>query len=270
MTIYGFSSRTMLFSISIILFQLVRITIAQPDFSGFFCSQSGNYSSNSTYQANLNRLLSSLSSNTEIDYGFYNFSSGEDADKVNAIALCRGDVTLDKCHSCVNDSIYKLTQTCPYQKEAIGWYDYCMLRYSDRAIFGTVETGSIAYLWNPTNASNMIEFNQALGNLLNNLQTEAASGTSLRKFATGDTSVASYQRVFALVQCTPDLTQVECHNCLVTAIGHIVDYSEGKIGGRVFLPSCNLEWEMYQFYGIPPPQPSTPTTIFSPLPPEGT
>jgi hypothetical protein len=33
-----------------------------------------------------------MSSNTEIDYGFLNFSAGETPDKVNAIALCRGDI----------------------------------------------------------------------------------------------------------------------------------------------------------------------------------
>ncbi|CAI9787896.1 unnamed protein product [Fraxinus pennsylvanica] len=50
--------------------------------------------SNSTYSANLNCLLSSVSSNTDTN-GFYNASMGEYADRVNAIALCRGDVQLD-------------------------------------------------------------------------------------------------------------------------------------------------------------------------------
>ena len=37
----------------------------------------GNYTNNSTNKANLNHLLSTLTSNTEIDYGFYNSSNTE-------------------------------------------------------------------------------------------------------------------------------------------------------------------------------------------------
>jgi len=37
---------------------------------------------NSTYQQNLNKLLSTLTSNTEITYGFYNITYGKDNDKV--------------------------------------------------------------------------------------------------------------------------------------------------------------------------------------------
>jgi hypothetical protein len=62
-------------------------TVSLPCFN-----EKGNYTSNSTYRANLNTLLASMSSNTEIDYGFLNFSAGETPNKVNAIALCRGDI----------------------------------------------------------------------------------------------------------------------------------------------------------------------------------
>ena len=39
--------------------------------------ETGNYTSNSTYRANLDGLLTSIINNTKIDYGFYNFSAGE-------------------------------------------------------------------------------------------------------------------------------------------------------------------------------------------------
>ncbi|KAG6695129.1 hypothetical protein I3842_09G080800 [Carya illinoinensis] len=81
-----------------------------------------------------------MSSNTKIDYGFYNFTAGENADKVNAIAFCRGDVTLDVCRSCINSTSQYLLQSCPNQKEAINWPDKCSVRYSNRSIFGVMET----------------------------------------------------------------------------------------------------------------------------------
>ncbi|KAL5774744.1 hypothetical protein ACOSP7_012301 [Xanthoceras sorbifolium] len=126
------------------LAHLTTLTVSQPNFLYHFCSDKlGNYTTNSTYQKNLNTLLSSITSNSEINYGFYNFSAGQNSDKVNAIALCRGDVNQDACRSCINDSISELTQICPNQKEAIRWYDYCMLSYSNRTIFGVKDTSRI-------------------------------------------------------------------------------------------------------------------------------
>ena len=105
------------------------------------CLDNRNYTSNSTYKANLNQLLSSLSSNTEIDYEFYNFSYGQNPNKVYSIGLCRGDVKPDNCCSCLNNATNLLPQFCPNQKEAIVWYEGCMLRYSFRDIFNIKETG---------------------------------------------------------------------------------------------------------------------------------
>jgi hypothetical protein len=124
----------------LLLLIIVSQAKAQPNFLDNFCiNGNGNYTANSTYQTNLNILLSNLSTNTEINYGFYNFSYGQNTDKVNAIGLCRGDVKPDVCRKCLNDSRVLLTQLCPNQKEAIGWYENCMLRYSNRSIFGIME-----------------------------------------------------------------------------------------------------------------------------------
>jgi hypothetical protein len=115
-------------------------SIAQPNFVPSCHIHKGNYTTNSTYQHNLNTVLTTLTSNTEITYGFYNFTYGIDNNKVYAIGLCRGDVNPQNCRQCLNNSRYLLTQSCPNKKEAIGWTDGCMLRYSNRSIFGLMET----------------------------------------------------------------------------------------------------------------------------------
>ena len=99
---------------------LVAVIVAHQDLVHYSCPENvGTYINNSTYQSNLNTLLSTLSSYKEINYGFYNISVGQNPNKVNAIALCRGDITQDKCHSCLNDFWLLLPQRCPYQNEAI-------------------------------------------------------------------------------------------------------------------------------------------------------
>ncbi|XP_059656528.1 cysteine-rich receptor-like protein kinase 44 isoform X2 [Cornus florida] len=263
-----------LFFISHILTSLVGVIISQPDFLYQVCSGSGNYTSNSIYKANLDSLLSSLASDTDIAYGFYNSSYGENSDRVNAIALCRGDVELHICRSCVNDSTAKLTQLCPNQKEAIGWYDNCMLRYSNRSISHNMEYLPAFYMWNQNNVSNVDQFNQSLRTLLDSLKGQAASGGSARKFATGNRTGPDFQTVYALVQCTPDLSDLQCINCLDEAAGDIPVCCNGKRGGRVVAASCNLRFEVNRFYNdtiidapSPPPIPTSPP--LSPPPPPG-
>uniref|UniRef100_A0A7N1A5E6 Uncharacterized protein n=1 Tax=Kalanchoe fedtschenkoi TaxID=63787 RepID=A0A7N1A5E6_KALFE len=80
-----------------------------------------NYTRNGTYQGNLNALLSSLSSEKDIHYGFYNFSVGDGFDRAYAIALCRGDIGQTACQRCVSFSTADLPRRCPTQEEVIVW-----------------------------------------------------------------------------------------------------------------------------------------------------
>ncbi|XP_027364918.1 putative receptor-like protein kinase At4g00960 isoform X1 [Abrus precatorius] len=242
------------------------LTNAQPNFLYKFCiDQQGNYTANSTYQHNLNTLLSNLSSNTEIKYGFYNFSYGQNSDKVNAIGLCRGDVKQNECLSCLNNSRVLLPRLCPNQKEAIGWYDNCMLRYSDRSIFGLMEASPSFYMWNLNNATDVDRFNEVLRKLLESLRDKAAPGDS-RKFGVANLVGPSFQTIYGLVQCTPDLSQQDCYNCLTGAISEIPNCCNNKIGGRVIRPSCNFRYENYRFYE-PSAEASPPSPQPMPSPP---
>ncbi|XP_023894983.1 cysteine-rich receptor-like protein kinase 44 [Quercus suber] len=258
-------SSRLVFLVSICI--LVSQAIAQPDFQYHFClDDKGNYTSNSTYKTNLKQVLSSLSSNTEIDYGFYNFSYGKSPDKVYSLGLCRGDAKPDICRSCLNNATNLLTLLCPNQKEAIGWYDYCMLRYSFRDIFGIMEEMPSFYMWNPFNVSaNYDQFSQDLRTLLDSQRGQAAKGGSLRKFAAGNATAPNFQTLYSLVQCTPDLSAQDCSDCLAGAMGDIPMCCDGKRGGRVIRPSCNLRFEVYHFYdnasspSLSPPPPPVPS-----------
>ena len=264
-------SRMTLFLCMLVMLLTICQSYAQVSFLGSFCiNDNGNYTANSTYHNNLNALLSNLSSNTDIDYGFYNFSYGQDSNTVNAIGLCRGDVKPDACRRCLNDSKVLLTQLCPNQKEAIGWYDQCMLRYSNRSLFNTMETSHSFALWNPGNASDIDQFNQVLGNLLDSLIGQATTlGDSQRKFAAANVSVSVFQTIYGLVQCTPDLSEQACSECLTGAISEIPQCCDGKRGGRILRPSCNFRYEIYRFYDLTdvkiPPAPAPKVSVLPPL-----
>ncbi|KAL9317352.1 hypothetical protein ACSQ67_013869 [Phaseolus vulgaris] len=226
----------------------------------------GNYTANSTYSTNLKTLLSTLSSNTQIEYGFYNFSYGQNTDTVYAIGLCRGDQQPEECRSCLNNSRVDLTESCPNQKKAILWSDKCMLRYSNHTIFNQMETFPGYYMWNQANATDATQFNEVLGNSMKSLKDTAASGDSRRKYATAENATGlNFQTIYGLVQCTPDLSQQECTQCLDGAISEIPTCCNGKVGGRVLRPSCNIRFETYSFYGAtttldPDPEAPPPST----------
>jgi hypothetical protein len=234
-----------------------------------YCSNdNGNYTSNSTYRANLNTLLASMSSNTKIDYGFFNFSSGEIPDKVNAIALCRGDISPEECRSCVNGSSHDLLQNCPNQKEGIIWPDKCMLRYSNRSILGVMEDSPIHAWYNIRDVPDVEGFNGVLRPLLESLISRAASGNSTRKFAVGSAAAPDFQTIHALAECTPDLDRLQCNNCLDSVKGYIPQCCNGKQGGKFAAYSCDIRFEIYGFYDTTyeaPPHSSVP--LPSPVPP---
>lgn len=228
----------------------------------------GNYNANSIYQKNLNLLLrSSLPSKIQSDQnGFYNLSMGQSPDQVNVILLCRGDATQDDCLKCLNQSIYELQQNCPNQKEAVVWPDKCMLRFSNRTIFGQSETQPTYLLYRTDDASNVTSFSRIVGSFVKTLNTEAAAGDSLKKFAVGETNYNDFQTVYAQSQCTPDLTELDCKSCLEGLRGVI---PSGKLGGKFINPSCVIRFEVYPFYTPiqPIPSPSPPTATAPSLPP---
>ncbi|WJX21107.1 non-specific serine/threonine protein kinase [Trifolium repens] len=240
----------------LLIISIVSQAKDQPNFLYNFCiNDNGNYTANSTYQNNLNILLSNLSTNTEIDYGFYNFSYGQNNDKVNAIGLCRGDVKPDVCRNCLNDSRVLLTRLCPNQKEAIGGYENCMLRYSNRSIFGIMEGSPTFYMWNTNSVTEVDQFNRVLGNLMKKLKEKAASSDDSRfKYATGNATDVNliFQTIYGLVQCTPDLSLQDCNRCLDAAISEIPSCCNNKIGARVVKPSCIIRYESFLFYDPPP------------------
>lgn len=123
-------SSTLLLAILYPMFTLIAQTTAQFLYHSCF-NVRGNYTTNSTYEANLNLVLSNISSNTQVENGFYPNSMGQDPDKVYAIGLCRKDIKQADCLGCLKNASNVLPQNCPNRKEAIGWYDYCMIRFSD-------------------------------------------------------------------------------------------------------------------------------------------
>ncbi|XP_077220179.1 cysteine-rich receptor-like protein kinase 25 [Tasmannia lanceolata] len=233
-----------------------------------FCIDTGNYTANSTYHTNLNSLLPSLSSNATRT-GFYNTTIGQTPDRVYAVVLCRGDVSPADCQSCLDTANQDIIQICPNRKSAVVFYDNCLLRYSNLAITPSSDNSPTFYMWSPRNNTNQDEFNQVLGDLMNNLTSTAAFDSSTRMFATRQAKFTDFQNIYGLMQCAQYLSGGDCKTCLEGAIGQIPTCCQGKDGGRVVGPNCNLRFEVSRFYeasSVAPPPPSPPLAPPPPLP----
>ncbi|KAJ9169026.1 hypothetical protein P3X46_020496 [Hevea brasiliensis] len=243
----------------------VAVTIrARPTYLYHVCPNTTTFTANSTYQANRNILLSSLSSNAtanKYNIGFYNTSTGRDPDDIYGLFLCRGDFSSDVCQTCVTFATQDIVERCPVEKVAIIWYDECLLRYSNQFFFSSISQDPSAYLVNTQNISDQNRFNELLSNAMEDAATEAANAASgAKKFAVKETKFTGFQNLYNLVQCTPDLSSSDCNRCLEIAIAKLPSCCDGKQGGRVLSPSCNIRYEVYPFYNAtstraPPPSP---------------
>ncbi|KAF3965172.1 hypothetical protein CMV_010613 [Castanea mollissima] len=267
-------SSTLLLAILYPMFTLIAQTTAQYLYHSCF-NDRGNYTTNSTYEANLNLVLSNISSNTQVENGFYPNSMGQDPDKVYAIGLCRKDIKQDDCLGCLKNASNVLPQNCSNRKEAIGWYDYCMIRFSDRSLFGIMEINPSMFMWNTGSVSDQDGYKRRLQTLFESMRSEAASGDSF-KFAARTSFAPDLKTLYVLVQCTPDLSEKNCSDCLTAVYGNIPPVV-GSQGGRTYAPSCNYRFETYSFFDVayatssspppflasppsPPPPPPVPIT----------
>ncbi|KAI9198060.1 hypothetical protein LWI28_009324 [Acer negundo] len=250
----AFSSKLLFFLSPIFVHFLALGAIAQLKEQYHDCYNKDNYTTNSTFEANLNILLDSLSTKTGIDNGFYNFSYGENLDKVYAVGICRPDMDGESCRNCISEASKNITSICPNFILAIAGFDdrgfnNCMLRYANYNIFGLMENAPYFFVHTLSNMTeNLVEFNQTRKKLLEKLISEAAARNSPQKYAVGDEVVTGILRLYELVQCNPDLSKADCNCCLDDTTNLIPECCDKMAGGRVITPSCSFRYETSKFY----------------------
>ncbi|CBI28970.3 cysteine-rich repeat secretory protein 38 [Vitis vinifera] len=208
-----------------------------------FCTGSEKFIDNGPYETNLNKLMDSLQILAP-PTGFGKASVGLNADRSNGLALCRPDVSNTDCKACVTEASTEILKRCPDYKAAIIWYDNCLLKYSNMDFFGQVDHQKF-YSFNEKNVSNPASFNQKTRELLSRLVEEAFVAPNM--YATGEVDLEESKKLYGLVQCTRDLSTIDCKQCLDDAVSEVPNCCDGKEGGRVATGSCNIRYETYPF-----------------------
>ncbi|KAF7141091.1 hypothetical protein RHSIM_Rhsim06G0157100 [Rhododendron simsii] len=241
---YTMSSSRLLSPLYLLSFSLLLQLALATNPLFHFCSSSEKFIANSPYEMNLNNLMSYLEYTTP-NTGFGSGSLGLSQNQAYGLALCRGDVKTTDCQACVAEAETEIRKRCQYNKGAIIWYDYCMLKYSNLEFYGNVDNKNKFYMWNLRNVSDPLYFNQKTKELLGKLAGEAH--VSSKMYATGEMEIEESRKLYGLVQCTRDLSRVDCKKCIDGAISELPSCCDGKEGGRVVGGSCNVRYEIYPF-----------------------
>lgn len=132
-----------------------------------------------------------------------------------------------------------------------------------------MEASPLLAFYNTGDVSDVEAFNNVLLPLLNILRNRTASGNSTHKSALQSAPAPNFQTIYALLECTPDLSKLECNSCLQQIQSFIPQCCNGKQGGKFVTPSCDIRFEVYSFYdpsvepppSLPPPSPSPPPLV---------
>ncbi|KAM3354812.1 hypothetical protein ACQJBY_025515 [Aegilops geniculata] len=211
------------------------------------CGQSGNYKSNSTYEANLRLLQSTLpkkaASSTTL---FATDTVGNVPNVIFALALCRGDTNASACEVCLVTAFQDVQEHCANYMDAAVYYDSnpCMLRFSNQNFLATTVNEHILVIVSIESLMNFPKL--LLFTLLNS--TALAAVNSSRRFTTSRLDVSSFPTLYCLMQCTPDLTANDCTACLQPYNQYTLKYMDGKKGGRVLGTRCTMRYEIFPFF----------------------
>ncbi|KAK8525118.1 hypothetical protein V6N13_092630 [Hibiscus sabdariffa] len=234
------------------------------------CYDTGNFTTNGTYGKNRDLILASLPPNVSANGGLFHATIGQSPHKVYALGMCIQGDTSDRCSRCLNFTIHDLIASCPNQKEALSWGGdlLCLVRYANHSFYGILELDPMEASYNTGDiTSNLTEFDKVWDSLMDSVVRKASNGSSSLKYATGEADVTLFQKIYALMQCTPDLSKMDCDSCLRNSASTFQNLYHGKQGGYVRRPNCYFRWDLYPFYVSnasttaslsPPPPPATP------------
>ncbi|CAL5011570.1 unnamed protein product [Urochloa decumbens] len=259
-------------AVALVPLLLSQLAAAQP---WQYCGSSATYSPNSSYQANLDAVSAALPRDASSSPALFATAArgAGPADRFFALTLCRGDEDAPACLDCVAGAFQYAGSSCPYDKEVAVLYDACFLYFSGQDFLNTTANVGQITLYNTQNVSGRDDpgspgaaaFTRQVRALLNGTARWAAyRATSPRRFATArmyNGSVAApVPTLYALAQCTPDLSGADCWGCLEDLIGKS-PLSGRTVGARTSGVRCTYRYEDYAFYrgepmlnmGTPPP-----------------
>lgn len=222
------------------------------------CINTTLFTPNSTFDTNRRFILTSLPSNVTSHYGFFNGSIGQSPNIVYAVGMCLPGTEEEICQNCLLLASNSLLETCLKEKQGLIWVSnrtICMVRYSDTSFVGSLELEPhIEYLSLNGYKTKETEFVRVWNGLTQRMLQEASSSTDAtwsgaKYYAADVAALPDSQTLYALMQCTPDLSPAQCNLCLTECLDNYRRCCLGRQGGSIIRYSCGVRAEIYPFSG---------------------
>ncbi|XP_027176013.1 cysteine-rich repeat secretory protein 55-like [Coffea eugenioides] len=200
--------------------------------------------------ANINSLVAQLTSSTSQNR-FSVATYGKGTDQVYGLGQCRRDVNIKDCARCLRNATLSIRTFCANRADVWMWYnDTCTLRFHDSKFFGTVDPSSFTNYYLGDHPQHPSAFKKQLDALISKVSSEAIVPANEAVGKGRSFSVASNATIYALAQCTRDLSQHSCNECLNIVTGNLLKFcnNEKTVGCRVASTACYVHYETYQFY----------------------
>jgi hypothetical protein len=226
------------------------ITKAQyPTYVRDDCDYSTEQPLSNAYQKNLNTIISYLSADAATSKGYNYTSIGDNTtkgDTVYGLYDCRGDVVGDFCQLCVSAAAREVLDLCPNRGSATIFYSSCIFRYSSHNFFGKVTTYPYWIHFGTKKVSSAIEIPKG-EDLMKRLIRKATNETNQLYFMDG-LNLSFTESRYGLVQCSRDLTNERCRQCLQSMLAMLNICCKRELGWQVSSASCLIRYDDNMFY----------------------
>ncbi|KAL4199230.1 hypothetical protein AMTRI_Chr03g143900 [Amborella trichopoda] len=222
---------------SLIIFSILSLGFQSSSAYTFIyggCSQA-RYQPGSTYQSNLNSLMTSLANSASSSL-YKTFTSGSSSDTVYGLYQCRGDLGTADCGRCVQNAASQLGLVCPNAFAAGLQLDACFLRYENTNFIGKLDT-TLVYKKCSKSSSGDSEFLERREDVFGAVM---AGGGGFRVGGSG--------LVQGVGQCVGDLATGDCAACLETAVTTLRNVCGAALAGDSYLAQCYVRYWASGYY----------------------
>ncbi|KAK8918478.1 Cysteine-rich receptor-like protein kinase 29 [Platanthera zijinensis] len=214
------------------------------------CDQ--NFTQNHILQSNIDNLLIDMAAQSSLRRFAISTFGRAGYDAVYGVARCDGDMSHEACSACITGVEHDILATCPGSGAVHAWREKCYLHYDVTNFIGKWDHNTPAVWISASKAEDPKAFERGVAELMGEVMAEAAGERETLKFKSGESSLKGEYSdisltIYGMAQCTQDLQESECIQCLESSLKTMAEYCKGSDGCRIFGSSCVLRYEIYKF-----------------------
>jgi hypothetical protein len=159
---------------------------------------------------------------------------------------CSSDVVGYFCQLCVSAAAIEVLDLCLNRVSATIFYSSCIFRYSSHYFLGKVITYPYWIHFGTKKVSSAIEIPKC-EDLMKRLIRKATNETNQLYFMDG-LNLSFTESRYGLVQCSRDLTNERCRQCLQSMLAMLNICCKRELGWQVSSASCLIRYDDNMFY----------------------